>query len=323
MKRYLALLMFILCTACEKEELAIEAHNINIIQSNQIDMGSDYSYQTFYNIETNTIISQNLKTSWNLGFESKDDGWNIIINSSVFSQISIIENNNFEDFSDLEDLDWQWDNPKGIFENTAIGDYRNLNDHFYVLDLGYDLNNNKVGYVKFKIDSVSSSSYYLTFSSLDDLQLQTSTIAKDPDYNFIYYSFESGDVIGVEPQKNMWHLSFTQYTHLFNEASTSSPYLVSGVYLNYLNDNLVAVDSTSNFSDIFFSDISRYSFLNYQNSIGYDWKNYDLQTALYSIFTHKIFIIKTNSHKYFKFRFLDFYNDNGDKGYPLFELQEL
>ena len=37
----------------------------------------------------------------------------------------------------------------------------------------------------------------------------------------------------------------------------------------------------------------------------------------------KIYIIQTQEEKYYKMRFLSFYNDNREKGNPSFEFEEL
>jgi len=66
-----------------------------------------------------------------------------------------------------------------------------------------------------------------------------------------------------------------------------------------------------------------FNFSNEQNAIGYKWKIYDFDAQIYSVNSQMTYIIKSVSNRYFKLRFLDFYNNEGEKGFPSFEIQEL
>ena len=83
----------------------------------------------------------------------------------------------------------------------------------------------------------------------------------------------------------------------------------------------VAKDTIKNFENIKYNMVSSYNFSDYQNIIGFDWKEFD--GSNYSITPNLTFIIETSSNRYFKLRFTDFYNSSGVKGYPTFEIQEL
>ena len=65
--------------------------------------------------------------------------------------------------------------------------------------------------------------------------------------------------------------------------------------------------------------ISMYEFNNQQDDIGYNWKYYDFDNEIYNVDLYINYIIKNQEERYFKLHFLDFYNNNGEKGYPLFE----
>ena len=55
--------------------------------------------------------------------------------------------------------------------------------------------------------------------------------------------------------------------------------------------------------------------------IGYDWKSYNSGT--YEVDINKNYIIKTTEDLYYKIHFIDFYNDQGEKGTPKFEISSL
>ena len=92
--------------SCERNEIPIEQHPMGEIQLQQISMQSDYSQQIFYNSSENIVVSSNTKSDWDLGFQSSQNGSQIIINSSTFSQIGELEGHLFEDPISLIDLTW-------------------------------------------------------------------------------------------------------------------------------------------------------------------------------------------------------------------------
>ena len=108
--------------SCEKEEIPISPHSPGNIQTNQIELGTDYRFQTFYDLGSNSIVSNNLKTEWDLGFESGIDGYHIILNSSTYSSLAYVDNVSFYDTISTSNLTWNWDNPDGNLDSTAFGD---------------------------------------------------------------------------------------------------------------------------------------------------------------------------------------------------------
>jgi hypothetical protein len=125
--------------------------------------------------------------------------------------------------------------------------------------------------------------------------------------------------VSIYPEKASWDLLFSQYTHIYHGGVT---YLVTGVLLNPYqteagcNDNLdFAIITDANEAD--------FQFTTDQDIIGYDWKEYSFSTSRYVIYHNQNYYIKTNSLREYKLHFIDFYNELGEKGYPVFEFQEL
>ena len=84
MKYFPYIFFFIFTISCDKEELPILPHQTGDVLVQQIEMLQDYRYQVFYNLENNEIISENLKTDWDLGFENTQNGFHIVLNYSMF-----------------------------------------------------------------------------------------------------------------------------------------------------------------------------------------------------------------------------------------------
>ena len=322
MKKLNIIYVFIVLLGCEQNEIPIKQHSSGNITSKQINMGSSYSQQIFYNLNDNTVITENEKTDWDLAFESSSEGRNIIINSSTFSQLAELSDINFNDHISVNNLNWRYDNPLGIRDETAFGDYRNKNS-VYILDRGYKLNGNTRGYKKIIIDSINNTSYYIKYANLDNTSMQNLEIKKDNTYNFQYISLDNDETINIEPKKENWDLLFTQYTHLFLDNEETPAYLVTGVLTNYLNNIMVATDTINTFKDIELNMIDQYNFTNEQNEIGYNWKLYNFTSQSYIVKADITYIISDIDGRYFKLHFIDFYNDNGEKGNPKFEIQKL
>ena len=322
MKKINIIYVFIFLLGCEQDEIPINQHSSGNITSKQINMGSSYSKQIFYNLNDNTVITENEKTDWDLAFESSSEGRNIIINSSTFSQLAELSDINFNDHISVNNLNWRYDNPLGIRDETAFGDYRNKNS-VYILDRGYKLNGNNRGYKKIIIDSINNTSYYIKYANLDNTSMQNLEIKKDNTYNFQYISLDNDETINIEPKKENWDLLFTQYTHLFLDNEETPAYLVTGVLTNYLNNIMVATDTINTFKDIELNMIDQYNFTNEQNEIGYNWKLYNFTSQSYIVKADITYIISDIDGRYFKLHFIDFYNDNGEKGNPKFEIQKL
>jgi hypothetical protein len=312
--------IIILFAGCEQSEIAIEKHPMGEAEINQITMGSDYSQQIYYSMKNN-ISMTNTKTAWDLAFGSSEGNSQIIINSSTFSQIAKLEDHFFEDPVTVTDLKWGWDNPKGIFNGTAFNNLQNSTT--FILDRGYNLNGTSRGYRKVKVDSINSEGYFITYAKLDNTELGNIKIKKDSMFNFQYLSFENNNIVTIEPDKSNWDLVFTQYTHLFIDNVETPAYLVTGVLTNYLNNVLIAKDTIHSFKEITIELIDYYNFSNHQDEIGYNWKTYSFDSQSYTVRTDITYIVKDISNRYFKMHFIDFYNDNGEKGYPKFEIQEL
>jgi len=318
MKYFYYLFLFLFTISCEQEELPISPHQTGDVLVQQIEMLQDYRYQVFYNLENNEIISENLKTDWDIGFENTPNGFHIVLNSSTYSGLSYIENQQFDDNISSNNLVWSFDDPNGNLESTAFGDYRLLNG-FFVIDRGFNLQGNKRGFKKLKIDSVNSQFYTITYSNLDNSEINTFQIYKDNSYRYSCFSFSDNSIIDIEPPLIEWDLIFTQYTHLFSD-TTQTSYLVTGVLSNNLN---IAIDTNNNFNDITYEMIGDYYFKNNNDMVGYNWKEYDLNAGEYTVLSNINYIIQDNNNKYYKLHFIDFYNTQGEKGYPKFEIQEL
>jgi hypothetical protein len=318
MKNNLLLIAGLFLIACEKGELPIQPHDSGEELVNSVEMGPDYKQQLFFSLDKNEVISSNLKTDWNLAFETSDTGWHVRLNTAMGMSASR-KTGTFESITDTTGAAWSWDAHSGNKDSTAFGDWQTYGG-IYILDLGYNEAGVHQGFSKIQISSVSSTAYEVSYGDLTSTTPVAKTIAKNNAHSFMYFSLESGETVPVAPPADQWDLMFTQYTHIFENPTT--PYLVTGVLLNPYTTSACFIDYI-NYTEITYDLAQSFNYSSQWNVIGYDWKYFDFAESLYLVDPTQIYVIKTQHDYYYKFHFVDFYNESGLKGYPKFEFNRL
>ncbi len=317
---YIALLILLL-TSCLKKEIPVTALKPGNVETVTIEIGYPYLNQVYYDCETNTIVATNTKYDWDLAFECSTNGFHILLNNATGMLSAKCGNVPFSSINSISGLTWEWDSQTGNLDSTALGNWQST-QNVYVLDRQFDENGNHLGYIKIQGISVNNQFYTLKYANLDGSNENTINIPKNNNLNFIHFSFNNGGMIKeLEPEKNSWDLLFTNHQHKFSNLSL--PFVLTQVLSNKYNGVVVAEDNNNNFFKIILTDTVKYTFSNLWNEIGYDWKIRNSADNSYTIDPNKSFLLKTTSGLYYKIRFIDFYNKNGSKGYPTFEIQKL
>lgn len=320
MKKLLPFLFPLAFVSCEKEELPVPPHAPGDVITATVNIGQDYRWQIYFDLETNRVVGQNLKSAWDLGFETSPSGFHVVLNTS---KAMFALNTGNTDFSQVNDTAGfsagkSWDETSGNLDSTAIGDWR-ATQPVYILDRGYNEYGQHQGFRKLLLQSVNASGYTVRFAQLNGSGDTTFFIPKDTTYNFTFLSFgNGGELVNVEPPKAEWDLVFTQYLHIFYDPLT--PYLVTGCLLNRYGTT-AARDTLTDFSAIHYQQVFSYTLLPAVNTIGYDWKIFSGNTFITNPGMN--FIIRDQSGLYYKLHFTDFYDTNGVKGNPEWEFRQL
>ncbi len=329
MKKFIySSIIIICCYSCFEEDEMVTPHDPGDLTVDSVVMTNNYKYQVFYDLETDSSISTNLVTDWDLGFESSDSGWHVILNTSKMMMAGNTYNTHFNEVTGNEDIDMLFDPSFTFADSTAISEWYSISDdvpeshlYTYIIDRGTDADGRSIGYKKIIFDVTSSDAYAIRFANTDGTEEVYDTVIKDSEKNFVCYSFDDG-IVNIEPNKDDWDLLFTKYSTMLDYNGEPYPYLLTGVLLNpnSVKANLV---SDYSFDDISFEYIEDYQLSTQKDIIGYDWKTYDFTNERYSIEPNKNYIIEDNTGYYYKLRFIDFYNYQGAKGYPTFEFIRL
>ncbi|MCE5305013.1 hypothetical protein LLG34_04885 [bacterium] len=339
MKKIIGVLFLInfVLISCIPTEHPVQPHERGDVATGSIEMGSLYPNQVFYSLESNSVVSSNLFMDWDIEFSCIPDTFAIKLNGARMMRVLNTHKVKFDEISANDTAgiatdSWQYDNPAGVLDSTAIGTWWEelkpneaiSKQEIYIIDRGTNERGKHTGFLKFQILGLENNTYYVRFSNLDgsnDVQIE---IPINPSKNFIQLSFnDSGKVLSIEPDYNQWDLLFTRYSELlYTNDGVPTWYGVTGALINSRLVKAI-LDTSKPFDEITYQDVKSLQLSNKLNVIGSDWKWYDLSKGVYSVLPNKVYIIQSVNGFIYKLHFVAFYNDKGVKGYPKFDFQKL
>lgn len=334
-KRYIYFVAIALLASCEKEDTALVLPPPGNLTRVIANIQPDYSKQVYVSLSKNTQVTRNLK-DWDLAFESGANGFHIYVNGGKYMFVC---HTGAADFTNVDTVgkSWNVDNDHLDDDSTAVGIWlsnNQSNGEVMVIDRGrifYTGINASQRYKKLRLDEVTATEYHFSYCDLNNSTPVSFTIAKDNNYSLMYFSFDNGGkLVAIAPPKNDWDLVFTHYTHTYYNEPIGSPYryyLVSGGLSNKWNGVTgmrLIKDSTGyiEYDAINGIQASSYSLSSSADFIGFDWKVVDA-TFNYSIVPNRYYVLRDQDGFYFKIRFLDFYNQQGQSGSITFDYQRL
>jgi len=321
---FLFLMMFLL-HSCFEEESPVPPHEQGDLEEGQAALGPTYGSQVYFDLSEAQVAATNTVSDWDLSFAGEAGGWTIRLNSSRFMLAGNSMDTTFSADLDPDVLDMRFDTSDGNPDSTAIGTwYEPLEDsirslrYVYLIDLGLDDLGVALGFKKVSFD-VAGDHILLRAANQDNSMDTTISVTLDPQMDRTYFSFETG-IRDIVPEPGAWSLLFSRYTTmLVTDEGEDYPYLVVGALLNP-NGVEAALDTIHDFLDIHIEDIAE---LEWSDIIGYEWKEYDFDAGIYTIIPGLSYVIRDRDGYYYKLRFVDFYSDEGVKGYPTFEYVRL
>ncbi len=272
-----------------------------------ISMGAQYANDVFFGLEDGTtkVVDRSVwdiafyrKTAYDAGIRINDGkGITVYEASDDLEDWNTINISNIDQWQDLYNSDTEWKN--GAFDNGSAQfgwGYYNTSTHVMVGSIVFVLKYQSGEYIKFKMKQYFGG-YTFTYSKWDGSSWGadvTKTITNNASENriFNYYNFLTEAVVDVEPVQTAWDLKFTKYiTPLPYEGGTMM-YTVTGV----LQSDLVKVakeEQTNPYS----ADI---------NSIGYNWKTFNMGNNTYVISDKPFFVKKSADEKVYKLTMKEF-----------------
>lgn len=321
-------------TSCEKEDSPITLPPPGDMKVLSASMGVNYDNQVYVDLETGFTKTIPYR-SWDLAFENSPSGFRIYLNTA---KLMFAANTTTTDMAtaDSTGKEWKTETEHLYDDSTALGNWMDASlqsmNHVYVIDRGRTEYFGTARWRKLQVLYVNGSEYRIRYSLYNNSQLTEFTIPKNTDYSLSYFSFDNGGQLAdVAPPKNMWDMVFTKYTYTYYSEPVNSPYryyLVTGALLNKWagNENIcIRMDSTVNyvpFDSLTGPQATAYPLNNLAGSIGFSWKDYDFSLG-YVILPNRYYLVKDPPGYIYKIRFIDFYDDQGNKGTAKFEYQRL
>ncbi|MCH2199791.1 MAG: HmuY family protein [Flavobacteriales bacterium] len=321
MKKLIPFLLLVVLFSCKKEDDKygeILDGEINLNEEygpriNQVSMGSEYTYQAYFDLNDNEAKANVSKYLWDIGLVN--DSPFVVMNQSI-SGLRIA----------LSPNDWSSTNASTSAEMgyDMIGerDYyigSNFAENVYILDRGVDETAQPLGMKKFMV-VFDNGQYTVTSADMNGSNEVVQTFDVNGDYNFQHVNLVDG-VHSVEPSKEDWDIVFTHYLHIFDPETAPFPYQVTGCLVNS-HGVTVAEALEHSYDEVDYEIASTYERTNDIDEIGYDWKYYDFDLGFITDDT-RTFIVEDVEGNLFKIKFTSFYNEDGDKGNPQFEYQKL
>ena len=310
----------IIFARCLKEERPIQPKEPGNVHTQTLTMGADYKWQVYFDLGKNQEVGRHPKTDWDLGFTCCDTAHNIVINSSKMMYALHTDQFNFNAVTDTAGFtaNKKRDMPSGNLDSTALYGWKK--NEVFIIDRGYAPDGSHLGMRKLQLNNANMDEFTITFGLLQSNEGTTITIPRNVDYNYTHFNLETGGIADIAPPKDDWDLIFTQYTHLFYEPE-ETPYLVTGCLLNDSKTRALQLEESIDFEDIDIEYASEILLEEKRNVLGYNWKTFTGNG--YEVDGDQLFIIRDREGFFYKLRFIDFYDEEGNKGTPTFEFQQL
>ncbi len=331
--KYLYIIIALTLASCMSEESPI-APVERTSYTETIALGSNYSEQIYYDLENRKIVSSNPFEAWDFALNSLSYRNTIILNTAKFMKIYPMEGKSFEevslaDYKAIKEDMWRYDAPSGNQDSTAFGEWwidegtlapRNL---VYIIDRGKDSEGDAIGHWKMQIVSADEESIKFKLQNLRSEEPFTASISKNDNTNYSMFSIDEQKQVNLAPAKDTWDVVFTKHTELlFTSDGEGIWYGVTSLLLNP-NGCMATFNTDSTFKEITLDSLENYTLSSDRNTIGHDWKYYDLEAGVYMMRYRNTYIIKSRNGYYYKLRFTSFTNESGLKGYPQFEFEAL
>jgi hypothetical protein len=307
---------------CMKDELAVPKHPRGGVVEGVAHVGADYGSQVWYDLGTNSAVSTNSKMDWDLAFECGAGGWQVRLNTSRLMRSHRTGQSTLAQTTDTTGYGntWKIDLPDGRPDSLAFGDWRTEHPIF-VMDMGFNIAGSPMGLRKLQITDVSADAYQFRSSAVDGSNVQEFTVQKDPQRSYAYFSFASGSTVTIAPPLGTYDLVFTQYTEQFYAPDPYLAYSVTGVLNGFSGIRVARV--TGDFDAVSLNDTVANPFTTDQDAIGYNWKDYSFETGTYEVYSNKVYIVQDHLGYFRKLHFIDYYDAQGQRGAPTFDMKPL
>jgi len=293
---------------------------------------SIYSNVTFYKIYENTTVEVGNETigKWDLAFQSAFEGDNVLINYNTSARAIKTD---IYDFSEVdkgtaEDLlnsdEWKFNDPgySNVKDSIPLKDWENK--EVYLVYRGYT-SRPEEAYYKIQFMSKTEDTYTFRYAHVESTEEIEKTIKRTEGLVNVYFSFDENALVEHEPNIKEWDFYLAPYSGWFETltAGVYAAYDLTGVMINNEGGARIAqvFDDDIKYENIDLAMAQNLDYTDWKGVIGSTWKLIpSTENPVYLMDTSKKYVFKLYDGNYYKLRFLDFYNLEGEKGYTSFEI---
>jgi type IX secretion system substrate protein len=280
-----------------------------------LSMGADYSNDIYYSF-SDGLVSSVPNSGWEIAFYTAPFSAGIIINEGIEVKLYTYPKGDTSVWVHMDTIGmstWtpMYNSPDywedGAFNRNATGHpdygwgiYNSVNHSLYGDSL-YVINIPGVGVKKLWIvNKISVNNMYnIRYADIDGSNEQIAEIDVKPyvSKNFLYYSLVNSEVVDREPTGN-WDLLFTKYYDLVAMGSDTLEWPVTGATSNvdrYTNKFYPVADD--------FEDWGSLPFDSLKNSVGFNWKKFDMSTFQFVIEDSTMFFVMNKAGDVYKLVF--------------------
>lgn len=312
------LLFAFILSACFEKESPIDPYPRGDNMEAEVELGSDYRYQAYFNLSTGEWLNKQLKSNWDIAWSCSDTSQSIEINSGHGMWAAHSNENELNKITDTAGLHFNFDWSGGHPDSLALSNWENLGGS-WVFDMGYDVNGLHTGFIKARFELISERKLHIWFAPIEESDISEAELEKDDTYLSVFFSFRNASQVEIEPPKEDWDLVFRQFHHYFG-APDNLTYQVTGVFTN---PGIEVAKDSGDYESYQAEDAALLNFSNRRDQIGYDWKDFTLNTGTYTVASSQIYLIRDRKGFLYKMHFVDFYNASGESGTPAFVYRRL
>lgn len=281
--------------------------------ADMVSLGAGYANESYYSFENGEEANVD-NYNWDLAFEINPYGAAVRLNRKNCTLW--LYPGTIADWSTLDTTGMAatWEQYINGYEAWEQGAFNIPADPADGFDLGWGVYNsithvitgNKIfvvkladdSYRKLIIDNVSGGAFNFKYDQLDNSNEVVASITKSTyvGKNFVYYDLATSTVIDREPTSTEWDVVFTNYI------LELAPGYFSGT-TGALHNKGVA---TSQVDGVATSSSTYGSFEDEINTIGYDWKIFDMGTFSFSLVDDLSYFVLTATGDVWKLVFTDF-----------------
>lgn len=291
------------------------------------------------------------RMSWDLGFYSGSD-FRVVLNSSLKMSAKQLATTNIDEVVAADDAMQinqgqgsvnQIDNPSGDITQTAIAAVSDIDadNKVYLVNLGNgpaatapavgaegSAAGAHRGWKKIRVLR-SGNNYRIQYADINATTHQEVVVAKNPSYNHSFFSFTTGSTVQAEPQKYLWDIVFTPFT---NVVGGTTPYYYSDFVLTNTKGgarSYQVLTSETAYDNFTMANVVQANFTSDQRNIGSNWRSTSVMgpggvpVSQFVLKTDRFYVVKDPAGNYYKLKFTGGANQNGERGYPVFEYRLL